>query len=222
MKLEIIDLGLIDFIKSWSVQKEIFEKVRQGGLESTLIVCRHYPVITLGRSAQKSSLLVGREKLEERGIPVYEIDRGGGATYHGPGQLTAYPIIDLNLFGRDIHYFLRTLENASLETLRIFSVAGQARPGLTGVWINNKKIASIAIAVKKWITYHGLSLNVKEGDLANFSFIQPCGMDIEMTSLESVLGERVDFDTVKKAFIRIFKSTLNSRIKSIQLAEALN
>jgi lipoate-protein ligase B len=200
----ILDLGLIDYAVALGTQKAIFADVKSGRRKSTLVVCRHNPVITLGRQANKNNILAGKEELKKRGIEIFEIERGGDITYHGPGQLTAYPIFNLNDFKKDIHFFLRQLEEAAIGLLFDFGVTGTRKPGFTGVWAGDKKIASIGIAISSWVTFHGISININNDDLANFSLIRPCGMDIEMISLETLLGRRVESDTARPVLIEKF------------------
>jgi len=158
---------------------------------------------------------------------MYGIERGGGVTYHGPGQLIAYPVLNLNYLKKDIHFFLRQLEELAIELLSDFGIKGLRYKGLTGVWIdkscpflNNaydssekgldkQKIVSIGIAIRNWITFHGMSINVKKDDLDNFSLIKPCGMDIEMTSLESILHRDIEIDDIKNNLILKFRNRLN-------------
>lgn len=191
------------------MQKEVFQQVHSAQLKGGLVVCRHYPVITLGRLANKANILISEEELKDRKIDIYEIERGGDVTYHGPGQITVYPIINLNYLGRDIHRFLRQLEEVVIELLCELGVFAMRRPGLTGIWVRGRKVASIGIAVKKWITCHGLSLNIKNDDLANFTLIRPCGMDIEMTSIESILSRYIEIDRIKQAIIDKFENTFS-------------
>jgi len=202
MDVEVFDLGLIDYQKGWDFQKEILDKVRYGSLKSALVLCRHYPVITLGRNAGKDSFRISDSELKEKGIKIYSVERGGGITYHGPGQQIFYPIFNLYYFKNDLHLFLRYLEGMAISILARFGIFGQRISGLTGVWVNDKKISSLGIAVKNWITYHGLSINIKADDLSNFSLIRPCGMDIKMTSVETILSREVSFQEVKNALIR--------------------
>lgn len=207
MEFEVFDLGLIEFEKAWEFQKEIFSEVKSGKLNSALILCRHYPVITVGRSGRKENIRAAEPDLRQMRLSVYEAERGGDVTYHGPGQITAYPVFNLRYLKKDIHLFFRQLEGVGLKLLKGFGVAAGRRPGLTGVWIGNNKIASIGIAIKDWITYHGISINVKREDLGNFSLIRPCGMDVKMTSLETELSKEVDIDNVKGHFVESFKET---------------
>ncbi len=194
----IFDLGLIDYKSALRYQREMFTEAKNGTFKSALIICRHFPVITLGRRADKNNILAGGIELVKRGISVYEIERGGDVTYHGPGQLIAYPIFNLNFFKKDIHWFLRRIESVIISVLSDFGVDSARRPGYTGVWVKGQKIASIGIAIRNWITFHGVSLNITTNDLENFRVIRPCGMDIEMTSLETVLGHEINIDNVKE------------------------
>jgi lipoyl(octanoyl) transferase len=204
MKFKLFDLGKIEFKEAWLLQKWIFQEIKSGVLDAALLVCRHEPVITLGRLAAKSSVLVPKDELEKRGIPVYSIERGGDATYHGPGQLTAYPIFNLNCFKRDIHFFLRQLEEVVIALNKDLHIKSYRRPGFTGVWTDVGKIASVGIAVKNWITFHGVSLNIKAEDLENFLLIRPCGMNIPMTSLETVSARKFEVDEVKEKLVGEF------------------
>lgn len=209
MKFKVFDLGLADFQKANQFQKEIFIEVRAGDVDSALIICQHYPVITKGRSSHKENILVSEEELKDKGISVYEIERGGDVTYHGPGQLCIYPIVNLNYFKKDVGWFLRSLEGVALNILSDFKIKAERLLGLTGLWVGRGKIVSLGIAIRNWITCHGMSLNIKKDDLANFSLIRPCGMDIIMTSMETVLGEVVKIDQVKKIAIRRWYETSN-------------
>lgn len=190
MDFEVFDLGLIDFSIALKFQKETFKAVKYNYLDSALILCQHYPVITLGRSADRNNILISDDELSQKGIQVFEVERGGDVTYHGPGQLMVYPILNLNYLKKDIHWYLRELEEIIIKFLTDFRIEAQRRLGLTGVWVGDKKIASIGIAIKNWITFHGISININEDDLSNFRFIKPCGLDIEMTSMETILGTR--------------------------------
>ena len=204
MQFKVFDLGLIDFQKAWQIQKEVFTGVKIGLLNSAIILCQHHPVITLGRLAKRDNILLSQRELSVKGIRSYEIERGGDVTYHGPGQLTAYPIFNLNYFKKDIHLFLRQLEKVVIDFLSDFGINGLRHNGLTGVWVGKQKIASIGIAIKNWIAFHGLSINIKKDDLDNFRLIRPCGLDIEMTSLETILDRNVEINELKENLINKF------------------
>jgi len=198
MKLEFFDLGLIHYKDSYDFQIKTYNKVKSKELDHALISCSHYPVITLGRQAKPGNLLVSEDELKKRKIELFNIERGGDITYHGPGQLTVYPIFNLGLIRKDIHFFIRSLENIIINTLGHFKIKAGRREALTGVWVKNEKVASIGISIKHWITYHGLTINVKKADLDNFRLIRPCGMDIMMTSMESISGEDIDIKEVSQ------------------------
>jgi len=199
-------------MQALSIQKKILQEVVVGILPSALILCRHYPVITLGRLASSANIKLNQEALLKNGIVVYRVERGGDVTYHGPGQLVVYPIINLNYLTRDIHYFLRRLEEVAVSFLSGFGLSASKIPGKTGVWLGGKKIVSVGIAVKKWVTFHGMSINISGQDMANFSFIRPCGMDIEMVSLEQALGEKVAFEKIKDRLVSEFKEYFPSAL----------
>lgn len=200
--MHLIDLGTTDYISAYILQKEILEKIRQGNYKDTIIFCEHPHTITLGRNAELENILIEDLRLEERGIKLYSVDRGGDVTYHGPGQLLIYLILDLSFWGKDLRKFLRKLEILGLLTLKDFGIECEIREGLRGVWVKDRKIVSVGIGVKDWITYHGLSLNVNT-DLSYFDLIRPCGLDTKMTSMEETLKERQNVDKVKE---RIFKN----------------
>ncbi|MDD4953288.1 MAG: lipoyl(octanoyl) transferase LipB [Candidatus Omnitrophica bacterium] len=212
MKPEVFDLGLIDFQKAYDFQKEIFGRVKNGKTCGALILCRHNPVVTLGRSANKNNLLVSAEELKAKGIRVYALERGGDITYHGPGQLTLYPVLDLRYLKKDIHWFLRKMESAIIGFLADFGVEARQRVGFTGAWIGQRKIASIGIAIRNWITFHGLSVNIEKNDLKNFELIRPCGMDIKMISLEEASGRVIDSKIAAERIIWNFRRTLDNPV----------
>lgn len=197
MKVECIDLGVVDYKDSWGLQKEFLPRLRDGSLDAVFISCRHRPVITLGRAAGPASIVAPAEELLRRGIPVYAVERGGDATYHGPGQATVYPLCNLGRFKKDIHLFLRMLEDAVIAFTAGMGGEAARRPGLTGAWCGRRKLASIGIAIKNWITFHGVSVNIATGDLGNFRLIRPGGMDIEMIALEEVCRRPIDADDAR-------------------------
>lgn len=205
MGFKVFDLGLTDFKEAWQFQKEVFWQVRAGLEDPALIFCRHYPVITFGRQAKSENIKATAEELSAGGIMVHQVERGGDVTYHGPGQLTIYPVINLSYFKKDIHWFLREIEGVVIGWLSGFGVSSQRRLGLSGVWVGREKIASVGIAIKNWITFHGISVNIKEDDLANFKLIRPCGMDTRMVSLETLLGRPVDILKAKDDLIANFQ-----------------
>jgi lipoyl(octanoyl) transferase len=201
MNAEIFDLrvhwlGRMEFARALALQERIVAKKREDASSSDeLLLLEHEPVYTIGRTPNRSSLSApGRIRRSELGAahlphPVFSINRGGQATYHGPGQLMGYPIIDLRRCGQDLHRYLRWLEQLLIELLARYGIAASRRESLTGVWIANRKIASIGVGVRHWITMHGFALNVC-GDLSPFNHIVPCGIDnVSMTSMEKETGD---------------------------------
>ncbi len=180
--MKILDLGLIDYEKTHQLQLQLVEEVLLNQTEETLILCSHPPVVTTGRKTKKEDI----NKHIWQG-PIIETKRGGQATYHGPKQVIAYPIIDLKRRGNDIYKFLRNLEHAVSKSLESYKLKSDGDPKNTGVWIEQRKIASIGVAVKRWITYHGVAVNIHHDPFA-FKGINPCGMNtVIMTNLEKEL-----------------------------------
>lgn len=180
-----------------------------------LLLLEHPPVITLGRASH------GAHVLNPEGVEVVEVERGGDVTFHGPGQLVGYPILDLTAHRQDLHWYLRALEAALIEALRVLGIAAERRDGLTGVWTGGRKIASLGVHVKQWVTWHGFALNVTT-DLRSFERIVPCGIDgVEMTSIERELGAAdwgETMDAVVTAFETTFGVTARRAYGPVQLA----
>jgi lipoate-protein ligase B len=188
--MNVLDLGTRAYQEVWHLQKELVAQRHAEQIPDTLIIVEHPPVFTVGRAFNNNSKKIG-------GIQCVAVERGGDITFHGPGQLVGYPIIDLRDRGRDVHRFLRDLEEVLMRTLRDFSLDAQRRPGLTGVWVGSKKIASIGIAVRRWVSYHGFALNVSV-DLRYFRLIRPCGLDGDvMTSMSELLERQISLAEVK-------------------------
>jgi len=190
-----MDLGVRDYAEVWGMQRELVAARQRDEVPDTLILVEHPHVITLGRGSHRENLLAVGD------VPTFEIERGGDVTYHGPGQLVGYPIFLLRPDERDLHQYLRNLEEALLRTAADFGIAGDRNPGWTGVWTAEpgprRKLASIGVAVKRWVTMHGFALNVST-DLSRFAAINPCGLEANvMASLASVLGRPVEMDVVK-------------------------
>jgi len=204
-------LGRMEFAHALALQEEIVAKKRnERVLEDQLLLLEHEPVYTIGRTPDQSSLL-GSAHLPH---PLYAINRGGQATYHGPGQLMGYPIIDLRRCGQDLHKYLRWLERLLIETLTEYDVAAIRRESLTGVWVDDRKIASIGVGVRHWITMHGFALNVC-GDLSPFNRIVPCGINnVAMTSMEKETGRTF---SVARVAASLEKLVLN-RISELRTA----
>jgi lipoyl(octanoyl) transferase len=195
-RLVVQDLGRRAYGDVLELQRSLCQRRIAGELpEDLLLLVEHEPVVTLGRGTRAGSLLLPRAELERRGIAVYEVERGGDVTFHGPGQLVGYPILDLRQHREDLHWYLRRLEAALFSGLDTLGIEAGPHPGLTGVWTRGRKLASIGIHVKQWVTFHGFALNVNT-ELSYFDLIVPCGIrDVVMTSVALELG-RTDSEAV--------------------------
>jgi len=206
------DLGLIDYKEAWDYQEQLFKatiddkiKIRNGAKDietaNYLLFCEHPHVFTLGKSGNEENLLLNENELIENDAHFYKINRGGDITYHGPGQLVAYPIFDLDHFFSDIHKYLRFLEQAVIDTLEEYGIKSGRVDGLTGVWIEGdtpraRKICAIGVKSSRWVTMHGIGFNINS-DLSYFSHIVPCGIDDKaVTSMEQELGQKQNFKEV--------------------------
>jgi len=195
--------GPMPFEQAWTLQRALVAARQAGQIPDVLILLEHEPVITIGRSGDRGHLLVPRETLARRGIPVYDIERGGSVTYHGPGQLVAYPILDLRALDEDVVRFMRALEETVIRTVAAFGVSAERIRGYPGVWTGSAKIAAVGVAVKRRVTMHGMALNVST-DLTPFSWINPCGLGRPLTSLSRELGREVTMAAVAVEYARGF------------------
>ena len=207
MELQAQWLGRIEYRTAWERQHQLVAARAADGVPDTLLLLEHPAVITLGRGTKESSLPVDPGALRARGIDVFEIERGGDVTYHGPGQLVGYPIIDLQRHKPDLHWYLRELEAMLIAALGTLGIRAERNTGYTGVWTGGRKIASIGIHVRQWVTWHGFALNVST-DLSPFSLIVPCGIpDVVMTSVAKERGEPVAMEEVREAVTASFART---------------
>ncbi len=198
------DLGLIDYLEAWDLQKEIFNRRHRNEIDDTFFLLEHPHTYTLGKVAERKNLISSEEQLKELGVSVYEIDRGGDITYHGPGQIVGYPIIKLSDWKEDTHQYLRGLEEVIIRTCAEYGLMTERNPKYTGVWVGEKKIAAIGIKVSRWITMHGFAFNVNT-DLSFFGGIIPCGIkDKDVTSIERELGRDINIDEVKSKLTEKF------------------
>ncbi|WP_193213944.1 lipoyl(octanoyl) transferase LipB [Luteolibacter marinus] len=200
--MKTVQLGQgISYQDGLDFQKGAVNAVLDGGGEETLFLLEHAPVYTIGRQRDQSSL----RNPAALPAPVFETNRGGQATYHGPGQLVGYPILDLRERNRDLHAHLRGIEEALILTCRDFDIPATRREGLTGVWVENRKLASIGVGVRKWISMHGFAINVTSDSLLPFFAITPCGIDgVIMSCVEQEAGKPVSVDEFATAFIPRF------------------
>ena len=200
---QVVTLGLIDYQQAWDLQLELVQAVHDGDRPNTLLLLEHPHVYTKGRLSKKTDVLLPEDELAARGIPVYETDRGGQVTYHGPGQLVVYPIINLKDRGGPIKY-VRALEQVVITVLGEMGITAHCESGNTGVWTDQGKIAAIGVKISRGIAFHGLALNVNT-DLTYYQNIIPCGIsDRPVTSMESILGEHVDTELVRYGMVYQF------------------
>ncbi len=193
--------GLIPFAEAWRLQHALLAARQAGQIPDVLLLLEHEPVVTIGRSGDRGHLLVSRDLLRERGVEVYDIERGGSVTYHGPGQLVAYPILDLRALDEDVVRFMRALEESIIRTIAAFGVTGERLRGYPGVWVGGAKIAAVGVAVKRRVTMHGMALNVCN-DLTPFGWINPCGLGRPVTSLTVELGRQVSVPEAGREYAR--------------------
>lgn len=209
----LIDIDQMEYIDAWHLMKGLVAAKKDAELPEMLIMVEHEPVLTMGRRSVLEDIRVSPEFLKTKGIAVHKIERGGLVTYHGPGQLVVYPLFNLRKLRIGVSEMVEKLETVILETLSDYGIAGEQKSEFRGVWIGNEKIASIGLAVRKGVTYHGLALNYAP-DLSHFDLITPCGIpDVRMTSMERLLARRVDpkklRHTMATHFSEIFDLTLS-------------
>lgn len=213
-KLIVCDLGLIDYKKAWDLQLKFHQKRRQGEIEDILFLCEHPHTYTLGKVAEKENLLYSESELDKKNIKVYDIDRGGDITYHGPGQIIGYGILNLDEWKKDTHLYLRSLEEVIIKTCREYEIESGRNENFTGVWIENRKICAMGIKVSRWVTMHGFAFNVNT-DLNLFDGIIPCGIQNKaVTSLSAELEKNQEINIVKNKVINNFKDVFEYEIVS--------
>ncbi len=194
------NIGRKSYKAVWDLQKEMQQQRIRGEIEDTLILVEHDPVYTLGKNADKDHLLQSRDE----SVDVFNIERGGDITFHGPGQLVGYPILDLSNYKKSVSWYMRTLEQVLIDTLIEFKIIAQRNDGLTGVWVGDEKIAALGVRISRWVTMHGFALNVNP-DLSFYDGIIPCGIfDHGVTSMEQLLGKTQNNDNVKNVVIKKF------------------
>ena len=192
-ELWVARLGRMGYEEALELQRAVARDRITGEIpEDVLLLVEHPPVVTLGRSSKQKNMISSPEFLASKGVDLFEVERGGDVTFHGPGQLVGYPIIDLKRHKQDLHWFLRSVEEAIIRTLSRYGIPGERSTGYTGVWTKGRKIASIGVHARDWVTWHGFALNVTT-DLSYFDFIVPCGIDgVEMTSIAKEIELRGD------------------------------
>ena len=204
-RIKIIDLGFLDYKNSWNYQKELQKKVLIGDCSDSIIFVEHDSVYTFGKNSDKSNLLISKDSK----IKIYETERGGEITYHGPGQIVCYPILNLKNFKQSVTWYMRALEEVIIETLKLLNIKATRKDGLTGVWVKDEKIGAQGVRMTKWVTMHGFALNVNT-DLRFFNDIIPCGIkDFGVTSIEKIIGKEQDLSLVKKHILISFAKVFN-------------
>ncbi len=224
--VQFMDLGLIDYKKAWDYQTLIHNKIKEHKKnlpntttsQNSLIFCEHPPVYTLGKSGHINNLQYSSQELDEAGISFYKINRGGDITYHGPGQLVVYPIFDLELFRRDVHWYVRQLEEVIIRVLQSYDIQAERIPEYTGVWVRgnpDRKICAIGVHISRWVTLHGLAFNVSP-NLKHFQGIIPCGISDAsktVTSIDKELKQSINMTVLKNKLKAVFREVFQFEYK---------
>jgi lipoyl(octanoyl) transferase len=205
----VVFLGRIDYARALDLQMQICKAKKEGLVPDVLLLLEHPHSITLGRNGNWGNLLVSNEELSERGVKCFDSDRGGDITYHGPGQLVGYPVIQLEKGERDVHVYMRNLEESLIRLLALYNIEGSRVEGMTGVWAGAGKIASMGVHISRWVTRHGFALNVNT-DLTFFRLIIPCGIvDRHMTSMNAILGRSLELPEIAERYVAEFGYAFN-------------
>src|SRR5882724_6033579 len=236
--LSIIDLGLIAYAEAWELQKRVVAARKASAIEDVLLFCEHPHVITLGRSGNRANLLASENILRQKGVEYFETTRGGDITYHGPGQIVGYPILNLGAIRRDVVWYVRTLEEAMVRATAELGIAARREPGKTGIWVDMQervstassqnaqrteetagKLAAIGVHISRWVTSHGFAYNVST-DLRYFELIVPCGIaERKATSLEKVLARNVSLSEFKPLLAKHLSEVFGLTVRSVQREE---
>jgi len=212
-KVEVRDLGLLAWDEAFNEQRKLVELRKSGAISDQLLIVEHPHVVTMGRNGHRENMLEEPEVLARAGISFFETDRGGDVTYHGPGQIVGYPILDLREWKRDVHAYVRAIEQVIIDTLGGFGIAAGREAGATGVWTDAGKIAAIGVHISRWVTSHGFALNV-DTDLNYFRYIVPCGLTRPVTSMRS-LGSRAERGEVVAALIQNFGRVFERQMETL-------
>lgn len=219
--MNVVDLGREDYKIVWDVQKKIHQKRVCNEVDDTFLLVEHNPVVTMGKSGKDQHLLLPQKLLQEKGIAYYEIERGGDVTFHGPGQLIGYPIMNVKEGLAGIRPYIERLEETIIAALADFAIAATTKDKMIGVWTEAGKICSIGVAVKRWVSFHGFALNVNT-DLSYFDLIVPCGLqNVKMTSMQELKQQHIQLDRVKKSVIRNFGKVFGVTIRERCLDEII-
>jgi lipoyl(octanoyl) transferase len=221
----IIDLGLIGYAEAYALQQRVVAARKAGAIEDVLLLCEHSHVITQGRNGKREHLLASEHVLRQKGVEFHATNRGGDVTYHGPGQLVGYPILNLGAIRRDVVWYVRTLEEAMIQATAEFGITAERVAGKTGIWVRagktEEKLAAIGVHISRWVTSHGFAYNVST-DLRNFDLIVPCGIaDRKATSLEKLLGRSVEEKEVAPRIAKHLGELLGLEMKEASRKELL-
>jgi lipoate-protein ligase B len=207
------ELGLMEYSEAWELQRRLHHQRVEGEVPDILLLLEHPPTITIGKSGTLENVRISRERLAQQEISLFFIDRGGDVTYHGPGQLVGYPILDLRERGKDLHRYVHNLEEVMLRTLRVFSIDGGRDESHPGVWVNGEEIAAIGLSLRRWVSMHGFALNVNT-NLDHFTFVNPCGFsDRRATSISKILGHKVSTEAVREQLISHFHDVFGNPVE---------
>jgi lipoyl(octanoyl) transferase len=222
---ELVDLGLIGYAEAWALQKRAVTARKAGAIEDVLLLCEHPHVITQGRNGKRENLLASENVLRQKGVEFHATNRGGDITYHGPGQIVGYPILNLAAIRRDVVWYVRMLEEAMIRATAEFGIAAARVPGKTGIWVHSgateEKLAAIGVHLSRWVTSHGFAYNVST-DLRYFDLIVPCGIaDRKPTSLEKLLGRSVNSEEVASRIAKHFGEVFGLELRAVSRAAFL-
>src|SRR3989442_3393035 len=214
---QMVDLGLMGYAEAWALQKRLVAARKAGAIEDVLLLCEHPHVITLGRNGKRQNLLVSEQVLRQKGVEFFETSRGGDITYHGPGQVVGYPVLNLGAIRRDVVWYVRMLEEAMIRATAEFGIAADRIAGKTGIWVQSgnteEKLGAIGVHISRWVTSHGLAYNVST-DLRYFDLIVPCGIsDRKPTSLEKLMDRRVERAEAAPRIVKQFGGVFSSEMK---------
>lgn len=207
----LLEFDRIAYDYAWNFQKDMVQQRRNGQIDDALIILEHNHVYTIGRAGSRQNILAAADQLREKGVTVFEVDRGGDVTYHGPGQLVGYPILNLTAYGKDMHLYIRMLEEVIIRTIAVYGIYGHRENGLTGVWTEKGKIAAIGVGVKGWVSMHGFSLNINP-DMRYFSMINPCGITNRPVASMRDFSVFVSRNEVSRELLKQFAEVFNVEI----------
>jgi len=201
------DLGHKSYAETWAMQKDIQEKRIKNEVDDTFLLVEHEPVYTLGKNADENHILQAHPEQ----VKTFQIERGGDVTYHGPGQIVGYPILNLKNYNPSVSWYMRQLETVLISAIGDFGIVGKRKTDLTGVWVDDEKVAALGVRISRWVTMHGFALNVNT-ELHYYDGIIPCGIfEYGVTSMEKLLGNKLDLSSVKESIIKYFLETFNSK-----------